>query len=46
MLTLVIFVTINGHHAMLRGVRASFDTLAAPVGRHERFNPRPVHRSF
>jgi flagellar biosynthetic protein FliR len=27
MLTLVVFVSINGHHAMLRGVRASFDTL-------------------
>jgi flagellar biosynthetic protein FliR len=27
MLTLVIFIGINGHHAMLRGVRASFDSL-------------------
>lgn len=27
MLTLAIFLTVNGHHAMLRGVRASFDCL-------------------
>ena len=27
MLTLVVFLTIEGHHAMLRGVRASFDAL-------------------
>src|SRR5215210_7381717 len=27
MLTLVIFLSIGGHHAMIQGVRASFDTL-------------------